>query len=460
MIKGIALYLTVVLISPLAWGFSGGSATEAAMHMKHFVDIPRESYDPTKVSEEIEYQILHMYGPMAYRPAEAPAMAADKGDGDFQMLSLENLGEVVRAHYTYSTTLVLQNGPEEQYRFALPRTPKLAFSKSNSFTKNPCTDEHYKSEGDFWYFWSPSRKDCGDILIEGIDYDWVTAEIERKPNVESSYPEYERLPDANKKIKIYLIMGMDKPTNNRNPLQKTKQDANADNYAKIREAVTELGRKARQPTPWVVTRWDNKRLNTVIEEDTRPFPYVESLVLSLPDTNTRAREIELVMFFGKTGIDEASKGFHYFLRHAFAEGGVVIYDGHSGLGGNLNLPHIEEMRTETSGMPFAFDVPKDRYQIFYFNSCSSYTYYNAMFFNLKKTRTRAGSKNLDIVTTGLETAFDGSVRTNMELIRTIYNWAHGGTVKSYQNLVSHLENENLAGINGDEDNPTEQFPEK
>jgi hypothetical protein len=89
-----------------------------------------------------------------------------------------------------------------------------------------------------------------------------------------------------------------------------------------------------------------------------------------------------------------------------------------------------------------------------------------MFFNRKKVRGEinpvthkpdTGTWNLDIVATGLETDFEGGVETNMELITTVHNWIAGAPPKSYRTLIKNLENDNLSGVNGDEDNPTEQF---
>ena len=41
----------------------------------------------------------------------------------------------------------------------------------------------------------------------------------------------------------------------------------------------------------------------------------------------------------------------------------------------------------------------------------------------------------------------------MGLITAIHNWAKLGTQTGYQTLIGRLENDNLAGVNGDEDNP-------
>src|SRR6185295_4508102 len=124
-----------------------------------------------------------------------------------------------------------------------------------------------------------------------------------------------------------------------------------------------------------------------------------------------------------------------------------------GLGGNLDLGAMRE----ASHNSFQFNFPKNRYQIYFFNSCTSYAYYTDMFFDRKRVKNSAdlkGSKYLDILATGLETAFDGSEKTDMALIDAIHQWAKTGQETSYQTLAVRMEADNLFGINGDEDNPT------
>lgn len=58
----------------------------------------------------------------------------------------------------------------------------------------------------------------------------------------------------------------------------------------------------------------------------------------------------------------------------------MIYNGHSGLGGHLDLKAIADLQG------FRIAPNKNRYQIYFFNSCTSYTYDNTTYFNRKRTR--------------------------------------------------------------------------
>ncbi|MGE3974947.1 MAG: hypothetical protein AB7F59_10515 [Bdellovibrionales bacterium] len=462
-----ALLLLSFLFCPSLEAFTGAGSTEATLEFSHFVefDLQESPQTPTKgaILEAIEEQIAHLVGPMA----RLPYRSAPKGDEyvDPESLRMEWITNEakekmkLRAHYNYEGTIVVANGAATPYEIYLPLHPADAYFKAGGDSEdNPCGDEYYTSYDDFWYFWHPLRPNCRKLLKEGIDYHKIPSKLTRIPNSstprgEKTYPEYGRLADAKGTIKMMLLMGMDVATNNPHPIESEGEeddDLNAENFRMVRNAlIKKLQLQPRQ--------WENSEIQALLKEGTRPLPYVEEFTAEFPDSKGRGQRLEVVMFFGKAGIDENSKAFHYFLKDAIKNYSVVIYDGHSGLGGHLYLPGIEELRTETSGQTFKFVVPKDKYQIFYFNSCSSYAYYNANFFPQKKSpRDPHGTKFLDIVATGLETGFDGGARTNLELITTIYNWIKLGTVKSYLELVRRLENDNLSGVNGDEDNPKSQ----
>ncbi len=58
-----------------------------------------------------------------------------------------------------------------------------------------------------------------------------------------------------------------------------------------------------------------------------------------------------------------------------------------------------------------------------------------------------------MITTGIETPFEGSAIAILGLINATHQWAYRGTKTGYQELARRLSLENLIGVNGDEDNP-------
>lgn len=409
--------------------YTGSKSTEAVMTFHHSVEI-RSARKPSQKAARaaIIKQVDHLFGPMA----EASKKAVPKGDHEISAISVSAGAEsgVFLAEYDYRGTIVLEKGPRAKYRVALPNDPETIYRAGFVGRKNPCTDAHYQDEGDFWYFWNPENAGCK--LVEGRDYTMVEATIERLANQKKTYPEYDRLVE-NGDINVVLLMGMDEPAKARDP--NTSTDVNAKNFRAVKKALLAAGYESRV--------WTAADIGAVTGKKARKNPYVEEFTLTLK----RAR-IVMRVFFGPTGIDEESTAFHYFFKDAIENASVMMYDGHSGLGGHLDLAAIEQERG------FRFAPSKDRYQIYFFNSCSSYTYYNSMFFDRKQTPSdEEGTKNLDILTNGLATYFEVMHDTNLALLKAIEAWADRGTRQTYQSLAKKIDSDNLFGINGDQDNP-------
>jgi hypothetical protein len=138
-------------------------------------------------------------------------------------------------------------------------------------------------------------------------------------------------------------------------------------------------------------------------------------------------------------IDLAVKGLR--------EADVFVYDGHSGLGGYLSVGLLFGNRK--------YDLPKDKYQIFFFNGCSTFSYYNYDYFQLKATASDPrGIDNLDILTTTTPASFDLGSGNDTFLIRALA----GGQRPTWQNIIDTLykiggSDSALISVNGDETNP-------
>jgi hypothetical protein len=234
-----------------------------------------------------------------------------------------------------------------------------------------------------------------------------------------------------------VFFGMDDPGRSHDPAR--SKDDGALSYRALKHKLERAGFR--------FAEWSDRDSRKIVKGTRATLPYVEEGTKESGALTLRAR-----LFFGETGIDENSRAFHYFFRDALAKASVVLYDGHSGLGGHLDLDSIAEAEG------FRFTMPKNRYQLLFFNSCDSYTYYNTLFLR-KKRRGRGGgvdpkaSKNLDVLANGLGTEFDLEQNANYALIDAIDTWAAFGKWTSYQKLASAIDDDNLFTVNGDEDNP-------
>jgi hypothetical protein len=407
--------------------YVGKDSTEAIMTFNGTVEVagrPSQEAALEKINEQIE----HLYGPMS----AAQYKSVPRGNHKITNVKVTPMSNGnSKVTYSYSGTIVLQNGPTSTYEIILPVNPDKIYKAGMINRTNPCTDHHYQEEGDFWYFWNPANPGCR--LQKNKDFFTISANIKRVTNTQLTFPEYERLVDQNGNITVSLLMGMDDPNQNRDP--NSSGDINASNFRDIKETLKSMGYQGRV--------WTSNEINAIAKKPTRKGVYVEEFLKQVGRV-----KILLRVFFGPSGIDEDSSSFHYFFKDALENQAVMMYDGHSGLGGHLDLESIEE---EIG----ALRPNQNRYQIYYFNSCTSYSYYNTMYFDRKKSaQDPNGTKNLDIFTNGLATYFSVMHDTNLALIKAIESYASGSAKISYQSLAKSIDSDNLFGINGDEDNPT------
>ncbi len=413
--------------------FAAVSATEARMSFSHFVEIAG-SRQPSEVwvNQVIERQVAHLFGAFSH---SAP-IGTPKNDHQIQLIKIEQVKPgLFRAFYNYIGTVVAQNVPGlNTINLFLPRNPESVFNAGavikDGHMSFPCTDDQHPEEQYFWYFWSPNRPGCP--LKAGVDYDTVAARIERTANTKQTFPEYNRLVDRNGDIQIFLLFGMDNPNENWNPM--VSRDINAETYRRTKML---LERNGFQSKVWATA--DLQKFTTDFRYGT---PYVETL-----DRPAAHGHLVINMFFGPTS-SPTSYAFAQFFNAALSNAAVVIYSGHSGLGAYVS-PTAFQVDYGVSMTP-----AKERYQILFFNSCSSYSYYNREFFALKASALDPyGTKNLDIMANGLATLFSSLTRANFALLNGVINWADLGRATSWQDIVLQADSGNLLSVNGDEDNP-------
>ncbi len=121
-------------------------------------------------------------------------------------------------------------------------------------------------------------------------------------------------------------------------------------------------------------------------------------------------------------------------RRALSRGDVVLYNGHSYIGyGPLDPDNFRNVRFPGT------------YQMFFFDSCVSYNYYEKDFFLLKE----GGSKDLDLITNGLEAPEYLSGEAEGKFVAKLI----GGTMPSYQTLLAAAKaTDSLRVVDGEIDN--------
>lgn len=226
--------------------YTAKNSTEAVLTFSHRVELISD-VSPSKAAatDHINYQLQHMFGPMSV----AETAAVPKEDYEIQITRIqlkEEYENVFEIFYDYKGTIVLASGPQKNYSFLLPVNPALIYEAGmqRNAKINRCTDEHYQNEDDFWYFWNPYQENCS--LVEGEDFDVVNGTIERLPNTDRTYPEYDRLADENGVITIDEYFGLgDETTDPANVNPYESQDVDAPNYTATAHNLRAMGFESR-----------------------------------------------------------------------------------------------------------------------------------------------------------------------------------------------------------------------
>lgn len=327
-------------------------------------------------------------------------------------------------------------GPLVNVPIRLPLSPDLIYTQSLSVKNgepfNYCTDEHYNSEGDFWYFWDPKQKGCKLASDKKVVLN-IKGQLKVIPNSKNRYPNYKQLYGSNgndKTLQITLLIGYidDLP----NYKVGNTKDISYANFMTIGRDLEKRGFTSMRDSDHYK---DNFRI-TYSGREIKGANFLRHYFSTIQTEDGRTLKVVVRMLLADTDIGSMDSTFHNFLVPAFEESDVLIYDGHSGLGANLDISSFPDVQ---------FD--KNKYQLFFFNGCSSYSYYNGMFFEAK-----GGTKNLDIVNSGLETSSDSVVRNANAFLRNIIS----GKLASYGTILHYLEQSNgiengtyLTGVTGE-----------
>lgn len=180
-----------------AQAYYGRKSQEALLNFTASIDVPKNT-SKTKLQETIDFQIQHLMGTFQ----SESFLDSFKYEGvlgenyNFKITKQLNSGDPDRKRYEYQFEgkVVFNKGAfrSNQPRsvpIKLPIAPDLIYAASSDGDFNPCTDEHYNTEDDFWYFWDPDQDGCrlrgDDSLV--LRTNGVLAPI---PNTTLSYPEY------------------------------------------------------------------------------------------------------------------------------------------------------------------------------------------------------------------------------------------------------------------------------
>lgn len=462
MVYRVLVGITLAIVTTFtALGYYGGRAAEAVLTFTGVADVPLSNVrevetlnKPGRFASEaraqIDSQLAHLMG--IFQSDTFLKVAKSKGTigetYDIRFTSIEDGSSEGRKRLTYEfkgktvfDKRIFGSDRKVTVPIKLPLAPDLIYQQTLERNFNPCTDEHYNTEGDFWYFWDPDQRGCS---LKGDEQKVfrTRGRMERLDKlVRPTYPEYDRLFGDNGNGNVFdvrIFFGYiddDKP--NKKP---NRRDDAFIAMTKVHEVLQKNGfSTTREIIGFRETPTGQQRDGAnILREYTRQMRF--------PKLDPEPVDIHIQMLLSDTSIgadQRASKPdftFHHYLIPAFREADMILYDGHSGLGANLDLKSLDRFRFR-----------KDKYQIFVFNGCSTYPYYNGSFFDAKGGR---GANNLEVITSGLPTLSSTSGPNTLAFLNRFLD----GKLVTYQTIMRGVEKSNkragtyLMAVNGDEDN--------
>ena len=385
--------------------------------------------DPTtsgEIREQLDLQVAHIFAALTTHPGYdvKPGVIANNYKLDQLVVKPTDDKKIVSVSYRFRDRIALHEdllkGDKPEITFVLPKEVTKIYEKgfTSSSDLNLCTDDHYNEESDFWYFWNPKQKGCP---LKKDDLVTVIGKLKLLPSTANTFPEYDMLHGDNgngKELKVVALFGIDESFRS-----------------------GDLGRSAYQNFMNILR--DNNYVKIVDENKHKVF--------TLP--NEKRFKLQLHVHL----VDPDDEEFDELVVDALNGNGKVenaadifLYDGHSGLGGHLAPGRFSDFIGKK------LKLHKNKYQVFAFQGCTTYAYYNKNYFDLKKTsEDRFGSKFLDIITAGIGLQFSSGPMQDFVIVNGLLK----GGKPTWQKIITDIYNVDpeataLHQINGDEDNPT------
>lgn len=377
-------------------------AAEVNFSYEAIVEVPLDETFTSSI-EAAQFQAQHMFGifssptliqRMGINSNYVHGIGGPKSQSEILILSEElfekNQQSMIRIEYKNSGQMILHKKAAEKvltsgsFTVPLPTNPFKIYRKK-------CTDSHYDTFGDYWYFYDPYREGCERLSTEPYAQEVSIAVSKSKTRNIQRSAELPLLRGNNGNgslFSIYMIHGFSED-------KKDPEDDGRLNYITAHEYLLEKGfsvEKLKKNSPYPLNL------------------YKKSVTLS----NGETIQIEIKSLLVDTDLGSKSKVFAEFFKNAVSTADVIIYEGHSGLGGNLNIPELERKAGK-------FNFPNKK-QIYYFDSCSSYSYY-LEHFNAYKTKT-----NIDVITNGLSSYF----HTSPLVLKEFLNYLVGTDNRNFQ----------------------------
>lgn len=447
---GIYILLSALFIAP-ADAYFGAKSREFSLKFQGQIDTPLSaSADLQQLNREgstarknaladIEWQIRHLRGAMQSKfylkkfpfrgvvgegysirfLAQAPAASAGR-----QLLTYEFSGKLILD----KKFLEMPRSAWREFPILMPFQPDQIYKTSmGSARRNFCMPAGITGEGEFWYYWDLSLPNCSLLKDKQISPDLFanSAEIQPLAETKKTCPQYSKLYSGSE-LKIAAFYGYV------NTIKKhTRVNYNDPNYQSMKGFEEQLER-------WGFSKDKERSFDRMSVNRKKGIAYHHIWLGSLT-FKRKKMPVEVKVVLADTDASSEDDTFHELIKPALRDSNIIIYDGHAGDDSHLNLS------AEGLGVRH---LPRDLYQIFFFNACYTYPYYNSMYFDAKGSR-----DNLEIITTGQETDTSMSVRNMRDFLEPFLFPKNSSYQEILNTMESHIPQSvgtALYGVNGDE----------
>lgn len=415
-----------------AWAqdkYYGAKSTEAMLSFDGFIEVttqrsltieklksstPKALEVQQAIDHQLSFLIGHFQSESFLDQFKYPGTLSDRYK--IHYLSVEPRKQNLQLiHYRFEGKVVFQTEAFKKsdlisVPLRMPKNPKTIYELGKVRGLNKCTDKDYNSEDDFFYFWDSEKMEC-PLKNNTTDIIRLDGRLKKLPNTFLTYPEYDRL-YLKPELKISILIGYIETVSVR--------DEGYQTFKSLNEYFENLG------------------FTNILKKKIKDINYESQFEKEIRNQLGIKQKISITLLLSDSESGLKDNTFANYFSEALKNSDIISYDGHSGLGGNLDV------------IRFGVERLPSFYQIFFFNACSSYAYYNSMYFSLK----RGGKRNLDIITSGLPTVTSTSVTNMISFMHPFIN----GRIQSYQSILKSLERSNqgvgtyLMGVSGDEDN--------
>lgn len=373
------LTVTLLLTFSVAQGqIISPSAQELNFSYRAQFKMPTSANESTDL-EKAKKHAAHLFGLFQTQklikkykiPGEMPGgIGAPPAHGEIKILASETLDEDTYIAYENSGRMLFHNRAAKALLEKGFLDIPMPLATYEIYDKK-CTDAHYSSFDDYWYFYDIFRPGCEYLAkapLAQIVRITLNAVTQKKM---AATPKLPLLRGNNKNGSLFLIYAIHGFESGHQ-----KDDSGRINFNEFNDYLTKNGFQEERIGP-------------------RTFNQLNIYKKQIRLDNGQLIDVEVRHLLASTAIESGSVVFAKFFKEAVETGDVILYGGHSGLGGNLDLTLLQEK----SG---AFNFAHDKKQIFFFDSCSSYSYY-LQTFAAEKTKAK-----IDVISYGLSSYFHTS----------------------------------------------------